>query len=194
MKDIAMEKFYFESIRKAGARVEDLARSMYVQFVLADYKLYKETEKVAGAEVARKVHKNARLRYVPWVIKDAFEDLGIGEVKDKDVSTMGRIARRLYERTSCPFKAKEDTAERFIGIVLRCPIVSISTGLFDEELGCPYHQSLAEVCVTSMNELVKQLGQSGNIEVIQDKFICRGDDYCQITIQRKKLSPYRNNL
>jgi len=65
VKDIAMEKFYLESIRKAGARVEDLARSMYVQFVLADYNLYRETEKAAGPDVARKVHKNARLRYVP---------------------------------------------------------------------------------------------------------------------------------
>jgi len=186
MKDIAMEKFYLESIRKAGARVEDLARSMYVQFVLADYNLYNETEKAAGPDVARKVHKNARLRYVPWVIKDAFEDLRIGEVKDKDVSTVGRIARRVYERTSCPFKVKEDTGDCFVGVVLDCPIVDFSMGLFDEELGCPYHQSSAEVCVASMNELVKQLGQSENIEVIQDKFICRGDDYCQIIIQRKR--------
>ena len=186
MKDIAMERFYLESIRKAGARVEDLARSMYVQFVLADYKLYKETEKAAGADVARKVHKNARLRYVPWIIKDAFEDLRIGEVKDKDVSTVGRIARRVYERTSCPFRVKEDTAERFEGIVLRCPIVAFSMSLFDEKLGCPYHESLAEVCVASMNELVRQLGRSEDIEVIQDKFICRGDDNCRIIIQRKK--------
>jgi len=103
VKDVVMEKFYLESIRKAGGRVEDLARSMYVQFVLADYNLYKEAEKAAGPDVARKVHKNARLRYVPWIIKDAFEDFRIGEVKDKDVSTVGRIARRLYERTSCPF-------------------------------------------------------------------------------------------
>ena len=186
MKDIATEKFYLESIRKAGARVEDLARSMYVQFVLADYNLYKETEKAAGADVARKVHQNARLQYIPWIIKDAFEDFRIGEVKDKDVPTVGKIARRVYERTSCPFQGKEDTADRSVGIVLRCPIVSFSMGLFDENLGCPYHQSLAEVCVASMNELVKQLGQSEYIEVIQDKFICQGDDYCQITIQRKK--------
>ena len=136
--------------------------------------------------MAKKVHKNARLKYIPWVIKDAFEDFRIGEVKDKDVPTVGKIARRVYERTSCPFKVKEDTADRFVGIVLRCPIVSFSMGLFDEKLGCPYHQSLAEVCVASMNELVKQLGQSEYIEVIQDKFICQGDDYCQITIQRKK--------
>jgi len=186
MKDVEMEKLYLESVGKAGSRVEDLARSMYAGFVLTDYTVYKQAEEAAGAVVAKKVHKNARLRYIPWVIKDAFEDFKIGEVKDKDVATVGRIARRVYERTSCPFKVKEDTADRFVGIVLRCPIVSFSIGLFDEELGCPYHQSLAEVCIASMNELVKQLGQSEYIEVIQDKFICRGDDYCQIIIQRKK--------
>lgn len=186
MKDIAIEKLYLESMRKAGARVEDLARSMYVQFVLADYNLYKETEKAAGADVARKVHKNARLRYVPWIIKDAFEDFRIGEVKDKDVSTVGRIARLMYERTSCPFKVKEDTAVRFVGIVLRCPIVAFSMSLFDEKPGCPYHESLAEACIASMNELVRQLGRSEDIEVIQDKFICQGDDNCRIIIQRKK--------
>jgi len=184
VKDVVMEKFYLESIRKAGGRVEDLARSMYVQFVLADYNLYKEAEKAAGPDVARKVHKNARLRYVPWIIKDAFEDFRIGEVKDKDVSTVGRIARRLYERTSCPFQVKQDTADRFVGIVLRCPIVSLSMGLLDEKLGCPYHESLAEVCVASMNELIRQLGRSEDIEVIQDKFICQGDDNCRIIIQQ----------
>lgn len=186
MKDIATEKFYLESIRKVGARVEDLARSMYVNFVLTDYSVFKEVEKAAGPEVARKVHKSARLRYVPWIIKDAFEDLRIGEVKDRDVATVGRIARLLYEHNSCPFKVKEDTADRFVGIVLRCPIVAISMELFDEKFGSPYYESLAEVCSASMNELVKQLGRSEDIEVIQDKFICRGDDNCQIIIQRKK--------
>ena len=186
MRDTATEKFYLESIQKVGVRVEDLARSMYVNFVLTDYSLFKEVERAAGPDVAKEVHKNARLRYIPWVIKDAFEDFKIGEVKDEDVATVGRIARRVYERTSCPFKVKEDGADRFVGIVLRCPIVSFSMGLFDVKLGCPYHQSLAEVCVASMNELVKQLGQSEYIEVIQDKFICRGDDNCRIVIQRKK--------
>ena len=117
MKDIATEKLYIESIGKAGARVEDLARSMYVQFVLADYNLYKETEKAAGIDVARKVHKKARLQYVPWIIREAFEDFGIGEVKDKDVSTVGKVAKRLYERTSCPFEVEEDTAVRFVGVI-----------------------------------------------------------------------------
>ena len=186
MRDAEMEKLYIEAIEKAGSRMEDLARSMYAGFVLTDYTVYKQSEEAAGPEVAKKVHKNARLKYVPWVIKDAFEDFRIGEVKDKDVSTVARIARRLYERTSCPFKVKEDTADRFVGIVLRCPIVAFSMQLFDLELGCPYHQSLAEVCSVSLEDLVKRLGQSEYIEAIQDKFICKGDSYCQVIIQRKK--------
>ena len=180
-----MEALYLESLSKAGSRIEDVTRGMYCGFVLTDYTLYKQAEKAAGIEVARRVHKTARLKYIPWVIKDAFEDLRIGEVRDRDVATVGRIARRVYERTSCPFKIKEDTADRFVGIILRCPVVAFSMGLFDEELGCPYHQSLAEVCSASMTELVNQLRQSDHIEAIQDKFICKGDDHCRVTIQRR---------
>ena len=184
-RDIEMEKLYFESIKKAGSRMEDLARSMYAGFVLTDYTVYKQAEQAAGPAVARKVHKNARLQYVSWIIKDAFEDFRIGEVKEKDVPTVGRITRRIYERTSCPFVIKEDAADRFVGVVLRCPIVAFSMGLFDLDLGCPYHQSLAEVCQASLSELVKQLGQSEYLEAVQDKFICKGDEYCQVIIQRK---------
>jgi hypothetical protein len=186
MKDIEMEQLYLGSMRKSGYRVEDAARSMYCGFVLTDYTLYKQAEEVAGVDVARRVHKNTRLKYIPWVVKDAFEDFRIGEVRDRDVATVGRIARRVYERTSCPFKVKEDTADRFVGIILKCPVVTFSMGLFDEKLGCPYHQSLAEVCSASMSELVSQLGQSEHVEATQDEFICRGDDHCRVIFQRKK--------
>ena len=127
-KDIEMEKLYLESIEKAGSKKEDIARSMYAGFILTDYTVYKQAEEAAGVEIAKKVHKNARLQYIPWIIKDAFEDFRIGEVKEKDVPTTGRIARRIYERTSCPFVVKEDTADRFVGVVLRCPIIPFSMG------------------------------------------------------------------
>ncbi|MFC1938365.1 hypothetical protein ACFLWH_01750 [Chloroflexota bacterium] len=187
MKDKDIEKLYLESLRKAGTKIEDLARSMYASFVLFDYNLYKQVEIATGTYVAKKVHKKARLRYVPWVVKEAFEKLKVSEVKNGDVSTVGYIASLIYERTSCPVQIKEDSADHFECSVLRCPMVSFSMGLFNEELGCPYHESLSEVCIASVNELVRQLGLSNDIEVVMDKFIFKGDDSCRIVLQQNEV-------
>ena len=55
MKDKEMEELYLESLSEAGSRIEDVTRSMYCGFVLTDYTLYKQAEKAAGIEVARRV-------------------------------------------------------------------------------------------------------------------------------------------
>jgi len=182
--DVVMEKHYIDSIRECGASMENLARSMYAGFVLTDYTVYKMAEEEGGLDIGKKVHRNAWLRHVPWVIHDGRELFKLWEVKD--IPTVGRFIKLMYDRISCPLFAKEDTAERWVGMVQACPIVEFSMGLFDEKLGCPYHQSLAEALTAVNKEIVNQLGLSSEIEVMCDKFICRGDPHDEIILQRKK--------
>ena len=182
--DVVMEKHYIDSIRECGASMRKLARTTYVGFILCDYSVYKQSEQAGSIEVGKRVHKNAWLRHVPWVIKDGRESFHLWEVKD--IPTAGRFIKLMYDRISCPLFVKEDTAERWVGIVQMCPIVEFSMALLNEKLGCPYHQSLAEVLTAVNKEIVNQLGLGDEIEVICDKFICLGDAHDQIILQRKK--------
>jgi len=182
--DEVIEKHYLDSIRECGASMENLARSMYAGFVLTDYTVYKMAEEEGGPETGKKVHKNAWLRHVPWVIKDGRELFKLWEVKD--IPTVGRFIKLMYDRISCPLLVKEDIVDHWVGIVQACPIVEFSIGLFDEKMGCSYHQTLAETLIAVNNEIVNQLGLSNDIDVICDKFICRGDTHDEIILQRKK--------
>ena len=182
--DVAMEKSYLDSIRECGASMENLARSMYAGFVLTDYTVYKMAEEEGGPDIGKKVHKSAWFRHVPWVIQDGRELFKVWEVKD--ISTVGGFIKLMYDRISCPLIVKEDTADRWVGNAVMCPIVEFSMGLFDEKMGCPYHQSLAETLTAVNKEIVNQLGLSDEIEVICDKFICLGDAHDEIVLQRKK--------
>ena len=183
VNDIVMEQHYLDSIRECGASTENLARSMYTGFVLEDYSVYKLSEDEGGSEIGKRVHKNAWLRHVPWVIKDGREAFKLWEVKD--IPTVGRFIKLMYDRISCPLFVREDT-ERWVGIVQMCPIVDFSMGFLELKLGCPYHQALAETLTAVNKEIVNQLELSDKIEVICDKFICLGDPHDRIILQRKK--------
>jgi hypothetical protein len=178
--DVVMEQHYLDAIRECGGSIENLARSMYAGFVLEDYTLYKLAEEEGGPEIARRVHKSAWFRHIPWVIKDGREAFKLWEVKD--ISTVGRFIKLMYDRISFPL----DTADRWIGIVHVCPIVDFSIGLIGEKLGCCYHQALAETLAAVNQELVNQLEMNSEIEVVCDRFICLGDPHDRIILHRKK--------
>ena len=182
--DVVMEQHYLNAIRECGGSAENLARSMYAGFVLEDYTVYKLAEEEAGPEIGKRVHRDSWFRHVPWVIRDGREAFRLWDVKD--IPTVGRFIKLMYDRISCPLVVKEDTANRWVGVVQMCPMVEFSIGLLGEKLGCPYHQALAETLAAVNKEFVKQLDLSDQIEVTCDKFICLGDPYDRIILQRKK--------
>jgi len=181
--DVMMERQFLDSIRECGASMENLARSTYVGFVLCDYSVYKLAEEEGGPEIGRKVHKAAWFRHVPWVIKDGREAFKLWEVHD--LSSLGKFIRLMYDRISCPLSVKEDTADRWIGIIEISPIVEFSKALLEEKLGSPYYQALAETLTAVNREFVNQLGLANQAEVTCDRFICLGDRHDRIILQRK---------
>jgi hypothetical protein len=166
--------------------LETLARSTYVGFVLCDYSVYKLAEEEAGPEIGKRVHRSAWLQHVPWVIKDGREAFGVWEVKD--IPTVGRFIKLMYDRISCPVLVRENTADRWTGIVEVSPIVEFSGPLLEQKPGSPYYQSLAETMTAVNREFVNQLGLSREVEVICDRFICLGDPHDRIALQRRKQS------
>lgn len=172
-----------EAIRQIGRTPKEQAIHAYKAFVSADYTFYKELEKEKGQEEATEVHKRLWARYVPAIVREAKEYLGIGEVTD--LPTAGRIVRYAFDFMSCPMKTIEDRPQRFIGIISLCPIIDYSIELFGIELGCPYHRSLSRASLACTEKIIEILGLSSVIEVSQDKSLCLGDDFYRITLTRK---------
>lgn len=161
---------------------EEHARSNLQAYVMIDGTFFKVVEKEHGAEKAKDFQKKLWIQWVPELVNDAMKILQIKEVKD--ITTLGRLLRTIYDLTSCPLLTLEDNPERFIGAIYMDPFVEYLP-LIAEKIGSPYCQALAEASKARLKAIVDTVGMEDMVEADQDKFMCLGDSFSRIIIRKK---------
>jgi len=179
---IGKEASVFDVLKVIGRPVQEQLVSSVMGFVGADYAFYKAVEKEVGQDKAKDIYCKLWEGYVGAWAKGAMEAIGITEVKD--IPTLGRIARFVYDDILCPLKPVIDTQDRYVGLILLCPFVDHTVNMFGEKFGCSYHQALAKSCSNFVAKMAEFLGLKDVIGK-QDKFMCLGDDVCRITYERR---------
>jgi len=170
-----------KALETIGRPPEVQAVMSYQGFVAADYNFYKSAEKEAGEANARQIHAKGWAYYVPMIVAESKEAMGVHEIKA--VPDVGRVARYFYDSIDLPLKPVEDGPKRFVGIITIDPIIDCAKELFNLEIGCPYFRSLSKVFPLFFRELLIRIGQEDKIRFSQDKFIGLGDDVTRITFQ-----------
>lgn len=172
-----------EAIKHPGIKrtPEEQARAMLKSFVLIDRGFYNVLEGEFGTEKAKELHKNLWIRWVPELVNDSMEILRINEVKD--IPTLGRLLRVIYDLTSCSLFTLEDTWERFVGTTYMDPFAEFLP-LFGEKIGSPYCKSLAEASKARLKHIVKSVDMGDMADADQDKFMCLGNSFSRIIIRK----------
>lgn len=173
-----------KALRKIGRPPEVQAVMSYQGFVAADYNFYKSAEKEAGEAKARQIHAKGWAYYVPMIVAESKEAMGIHEIKT--VPDVGRVARYFYDSIDLPLKPVEDGPTKFVGMITIDPIIDCAKELFNLEIGCSYFKSLSQVFPYFFKELITHIGQKDNIRFSQDKFIGLGDGVTRIVFEKRK--------
>jgi hypothetical protein len=160
------------------------AAMSYRGFVAADYNFYKSAEKEVGEAKARQIHAKGWAYYVPMIVAESKEAMGMHEIKT--VPDVGRVARYFYDSIDLPLKPVEDGPTKFVGMITIDPIIDCAKELFNLEIGCSYFKSLSKVFPYFFKEVIIHIGQKDNIRFSQDKFIGLGDGVTRITFETRK--------
>jgi hypothetical protein len=116
--------------------------------------------------------------------------------RDVDIPMMGFIMKRLQEENFCvPYEIEENTAERHVGYIRRCPLWGDKDSLMEEALGERLHKDLLtldnvyDISQIEVGAMVKRLGMGDEVNAILDNCMCLGGDPklgCRVVIEKKR--------
>ena len=162
---------------------EDQARSTLQAYVMIDWSYFKVIQREFGGKKAKEMHKKLWLRWVPELVNDSMKILQINKVKD--IPTLGRLLRTIYDFTSSPLQPLEDNSKKFVGIINSDPFIEYQH-LLKEKIGSPYFESLVEASKARLKHIVIAVDMGDVAEAGQDKSMCLGHSFSRIIVRKKK--------
>ena len=108
-----------EILKKVGQTPEQYAIGSLMNLVSTDVTHFTGVSKALGSDKGLEFHKKLWRMHTSAILKSAKEAMKIGEVKD--IPTLMRLVRYVFDAIPCPMKIAEDTPRKGVGIILLCP-------------------------------------------------------------------------
>jgi len=172
-----------DAIKNTGRKMEDYVKNSTITLVTVDYYFFKKALETLEPSEALELYSATWDGNLKNKIDAYLGKMGIGAVDT--VPNLGKITRAFFDERFRPLKPVEDTWDKFSGIVLICPFFEYTRSLYNEPVGCAYHNLLARHGEAFLNLLVDMSQLKGKVKAWQDKSMCKGDAFCRICIERK---------
>lgn len=180
------EKRHEDSIEKIGRDFKEQMNMWAESYALHDFIVWKVLHEKLGREKAKDIFIDIWAELAKLSADGAMEEYDLTE---KNIHTLGQIAKYGYNLIGCPYEIEKGTDEEHVGHVTECPFYRFSSEMFGDysssEERAMYWEDTAECTDNFHKTQVEHLGLSDEVEAGCDKQICTEDDYCRIYFRKK---------
>ena len=170
-----------------GDSAEEAILNWVRAFAIVDFAMYTFLEKHLGSKRCMDIYMGLWESFALANVDHVKAALGITGPEDIDMDKLGEVSRAYWEAIATPYRVIRHSADVHEAEITICPyFVNMTEILGTEQARSMTLKCEAVVSVNYYDAILKALGVFDRYSFTMDKFICCGDDVCQVRFETRK--------